>query len=127
MYKLGYKDTDRELEIEIYGLTFKLPKINKKLQDDINELEKEKEDINSLNKSINLLLGEGAIDKINAQRVKDGYEELDLLNITQIIGFIGSIIGKEIIKIRNENKQNYDFKDGYRNYNKRPYNNNYRR
>lgn len=126
MYKLGYKDTDRELEIEIYGLTFKLPRINKKLQDDIKELEEKKEDINSLNESINLLLGENAVDKINKKRINDGYKELDILNIMQIISFIGQVIGKELVKIQIQNKEQFNnYKTNYRN--NKPYNNNYRR
>lgn len=106
MYKIGYEQTDKNLEIEIYDIIFELPRITEKLQNDIRELSKKENDISTLNESIDLLLGAGAVNKINKKRINDGYRELDLINITEIISFIGSITAKEIIKSKNRMRQN---------------------
>jgi hypothetical protein len=71
--KLGYENTDKKIEIEIYGLKFEIKNVDK-----IKEYENvEDNDLNGLEKMIESVLGKGSIEKINEQRKKDGYEEID--------------------------------------------------
>ena len=71
--KIGYENTDRKIEIEIYGINFEIKNVDK-----IKEFENiEDDDLNGLEKMIESLLGEGSIDKINEQRKKDGYDKID--------------------------------------------------
>lgn len=85
--KIGYENTDKKIEIEIYGLKFEISNVEK-----IKEYENvEDNDLNGLKKMIEVLLGDGAVQKINEQRIKDGYKEIDnkialnlLVNISQV-------------------------------------------
>lgn len=71
--KLGYENTDKKIEIEIYGIKFEIKNVDK-----IKEYENvEDNDLNGLEKMIESVLGKGSIEKINEQRKKDGYEEID--------------------------------------------------
>ena len=71
--KIGYENTDKKLEIEIYGLTFELQNVEK-----LKEYENvDDNDLNGLEKMIEVVLGDGAIDKLNEQREKDGYKKID--------------------------------------------------
>ena len=71
--RIGYENTDKKIEIEIYGLKFELKNVDK-----IKEYENvEDNDLNGLEKMIESVLGKGSIEKINEQRKKDGYEEID--------------------------------------------------
>lgn len=71
--RIGYENTDKKIEIEIYGLKFEIKNVDK-----IKEYENvEDNDLNGLEKMIESLLGKGSIEKINEQRKKDGYEEID--------------------------------------------------
>jgi hypothetical protein len=71
--KIGYENTDKKIEIEIYGLKFEIKNVDK-----IKEYENvEDNDLNGLEKMIESLIGEGSINKINEQREKDGYGKID--------------------------------------------------
>lgn len=71
--RIGYENTDKKIEIEIYGLKFEIKNVDK-----IREYEDIKEDdLNGLEKMIESLIGEGSINKINEQREKDGYGKID--------------------------------------------------
>lgn len=71
--RIGYENTDKKIEIEIYGLKFEIKNVDK-----IKEYENvEDNDLNGLEKIIESVLGKGSIEKINEQRKKDGYEEID--------------------------------------------------
>ena len=71
--RIGYENTDKKIEIEIYGLKFEIKNVDK-----IKEYENvEDNDLNGLEKMIESLLGKCSIEKINEQRKKDGYEEID--------------------------------------------------
>lgn len=71
--RIGYENTDKKLEIEIYGLKFEIKNVNK-----IKEYENvEDNDLNGLEKMIESLIGEGSINKLNEQREKDGREKID--------------------------------------------------
>lgn len=71
--KIGYENTDKKIEIEIYGLKFEIKNVDK-----IKEYENvEDDDLNGLEKMIESLIGEGSINKINEKREKDGYGKID--------------------------------------------------
>ena len=71
--RIGYENTDKKIEIEIYGLKFEIKNVDK-----IKEFENvEDDDLNSLEKMIEMLIGEGSIKKINEKRKEDGYKEID--------------------------------------------------
>lgn len=71
--KIGYENTDKKIEIEIYGLKFEIKNVDK-----IKEYENvEDNDLNGLEKMIESLIGEGSINKLNEQREKDGRGKID--------------------------------------------------
>ena len=73
--KFGYEDTDKKIEIDLYGIEFKIKLDNKK----IKELENVKDEISlkEMEMHIDEILGENAVKKINEKRKKDGYKEID--------------------------------------------------
>lgn len=71
--KLGYENTDKKIEVEIYGIPFEIKNVDKMKQfEDVED-----DDLNGLEKILETLLGEGAIEKLNNQREKDGYKKID--------------------------------------------------
>jgi hypothetical protein len=71
--RIGYENTDKKIEIEIYGLKFEIKNVEK-----IKDYENvEDDDLNGLEKMIETLLGENSINKLNEQRKKDGYDKID--------------------------------------------------
>lgn len=82
-FSFGYEDTDKSIEIDLYGLIFKANVKNK----DIEELKNIRDDIelSELEEIINKYLGRNAVEKINRQRKLDGYNEIDEDIATQII------------------------------------------
>ena len=73
--KFGYEDTDKKIEIELYGIVFEIKLDNKKIE----ELTKIKNDISleEMEKYLDEILGENAVKKINEKRRIDGYKEID--------------------------------------------------
>ena len=137
MMSIGYEDTDKKLEIEIYGLKFEVNKEkiskNKKI-DEINVNE------NDLENQIEELLGANAIEKINRKRISDGYSEMTIDVQVQVLKFIYITYIKSIttgmtndltnvIEIEKNKVINMQNRQEKRNYNRnRRYNNrNYRR
>lgn len=80
----GYEDTDKSIEVELYGIVFEI--------NNIDDLEKIKEvdsnNENAIEELIESLLGKGSIERINNKRRKDGYKELDLNIEMNILGCI---------------------------------------
>jgi hypothetical protein len=71
--KLGYENTDKKIEVEIYGIPFEIKNVDKMKQfEDVED-----DDLNGLEEILETLLGEGAIEKLNNQREKDGYKKID--------------------------------------------------
>lgn len=71
--RIGYENTDKKIEIEIYGIKFEIKNVNKiKEYEDIED-----DDLSGLEKVIESVLGNESIDKINEQREKDGYKKMD--------------------------------------------------
>lgn len=73
--KFGYEDTDKKIEIDLYGIEFEIKLNNKK----IKELENVKDEISlkEMKMHIDEILGENAVKKINEKRKLDGYKEID--------------------------------------------------
>lgn len=73
--KFDYKDTDKKIEIELYGIIFEIRLNSKKIE----ELKKIKDEISleEMEKYLDEILGENAVYKINEKRKRDGYKEID--------------------------------------------------
>lgn len=82
--KFGYEDTDKSIEIDLYGLVFEIKNL-----DSLEKLESlDKEDSNAIEAQLEKILGEGSIEKINNKRVNDGYKKLNLDIELNILGCI---------------------------------------
>lgn len=88
----GYEDTDKKLEIELYGLVFEIRNLNS-----IDELEDlNRNDFSSIEKELEKILGKGSIEKINNKRRKDGYQDLDINIELNILGCIMETYAKSM-------------------------------
>lgn len=124
MRELSYNDTEREIEIKIYGLNFKISDKIEKLNTE--EIQKQAEtDEKIIEKVIDDILGENATQKINEQRVKDGYDEMNLNVQTQVLNWIVQQytdevlepINKTVNRIQNRNyRRNGKYNNRYRRY-----------
>lgn len=122
MRELSYKDTEREIEVKIFDLNFK---INNKIEKlNTEEIQKNAEtDIKTIEKIIDEILGENATKKINEKRVADGYEEMSLDVQTQVLNFLIEQYTNEVLNPLNKTVNHIQ----NRNYRNRRYNNRYRR
>ena len=79
---IGYEQTDKKVEIDIYGIRFE---INRE-----RILEKDTKNIEEVNpeKEIEDVLGNGAVEKINNKRVSDGYSKMTVDVAIKILSFI---------------------------------------
>lgn len=124
MRELSYNDTEREIEIKIYGLNFKISDKIEKLNTE--EIQKQAEtDEKIIEKVIDDILGENATQKINEQRAKDGYDEMNLNVQTQVLNWIVQQytdevlepINKTVNRIQNRNyRRNGKYNNRYRRY-----------
>jgi len=73
--EFGYEDTDKKIEISLYGLIFEINK-EKIIDKDVNDINSDDED--KIRKEIEDIIGEGSIEKINRKRISDGYKEMTL-------------------------------------------------
>lgn len=104
--KLNYEDTDRKIELEIYGLTFE---VKKEIEDiDAKEL-KEQNKIN-ISEIIDKIFGNGATDKINKKRIQDGYEVMDTQVALTIISYAVNAYVNASVSPINEVINNYNYK-----------------
>lgn len=136
----GYEDTDKKLEIELYGLVFEIRNLNS-----IEELENlDRNNYNSIEEQLEKILGKGSIEKINNKRRKDGYQDLDINIELNILGCImetyaksmtNNTLGRVLDSVNDMNKDidnviNNNFnRNQRRNYNRNQHrgNRNYRR
>lgn len=122
MIKIDYKDTDKKLEVGIYGLNF-----------DINSKELEEIDTKNMNDNldeiITKVLGEGALEKINAKRKEDGYKEADSqVKLTIITFLVETYVNASISPINNMvDRTSYKYKNINRKVNNIKGRRNYRR
>lgn len=94
MYEIGYQDTDKEVEVKIFGLQFKIKGILN--EENIKEIEENKNNVELIDKQIKMLIGEDAIDKINKKRKEDGREEMDLIVKANVLGMLMGVYAEQI-------------------------------
>lgn len=71
----GYEDTDKKIEIELYGLVFEINK-EKIMNKDIKSINENNED--TVKREIEEVIGIGSVEKINNKRISDGYKKMTL-------------------------------------------------
>lgn len=111
MYKIGYEQTDEKILVDIYGLPFEVKRIDKSIIDEIKKIKEEVNNIDELYKYVDMFLGEGATEKINAKREQDGYEKMNYEVILAIIELVFRVQKEKIDKINN--RMNY-YEKNYR-------------
>lgn len=91
--KIGYEQTDKKIEIEIYDLKFEIKNVEK-----LQEFEDVKDnDLDTIKKMIETMLGEGAVEKINKKRKEDGYDEINSSIALNILLGIYKVYSSEYI------------------------------
>lgn len=118
--KIGYENTDKKIEVEIYGLKFELNNIEK-LKDYENV---EDNDLDGIKKILETILGENSVKKINEKRKKDGYKEIDNEIAINILANLSNVYMQEyqnkVFKPLTETYNNINnFNKNIRRYNKR--------
>lgn len=127
MYSFGYEDSDKDLNVKIYDLGFKVNKFTVK---ELKQYEKlDNNDYDKLEEVLEKLLGNGAIEKINDKRKKDGYGEMTIDVLVKVITFVIETVAKQIANDDEIRTDNYYKNDRYnrRNRYNRSYGRNYRR
>ena len=131
----GYEDTDKKIEVSLYGLIFEINKKNI-VDKDINNIDERNE--NEVENEIKEIIGENSIEKINNKRINDGYEKMTLDVEVAVLtciykAYITATSGTMIDEIINTNKEiekkvkdNAMNREQRRNYNKDYYRRNYR-
>lgn len=121
MRELSYKDTEREIEVKIFDLEFKIS--NKIEKINTEEIQKQAEtDEKIIENIIDNILGQDATKKINEKRVSDGYEEMSLDVQTQVLNWIIQTYSEEVLRPMRRTVNNMEnYKRG------RKLNNRYRR
>lgn len=125
MRELSYKDTEREIEVKIFDLEFKIS--NKIEKINTEEIQKQAEtDEKIIEKIIDDILGKDATKKINEKRVQDGYEVMSLDVQTQVLNWIIRQYTEEVLKpVENTVNNIQKYSNDYRR--NRKFNNRYRR
>lgn len=119
--KINYEETDKKINVEIYGLIFE---INEKVMEDLdvdelklNGTETEVENV------INQLLGDGSVEKINKKRENDGYEKMNLSVAFSIIVFLVNTYVNTVVepinKVADNFQKTYDKINNFNGYNSR--------
>ena len=93
-YKFGYEDSDKIVKVDIYGLEFKVNDIKK---EEIEEIQKNQNDEEKVDKCLKQMLGEDAIEKINKKRKEDGYEEMDIKTKVGVLAFTFQAYCEELV------------------------------
>ena len=81
----GYQDTDKKIEIELYGLVFEIKNLS---NEKIEEFRNINSDLSELERQIEDILGNGSVEKINNKRIADGYDKMNLEVEVNILGCI---------------------------------------
>lgn len=124
MNRIDYEQTDKKIVVDIYGIEFEIKKLRKEILQEIEDLKKEEtEDFESLYKYIDLFLGEGASEKINAKRKEDGYEPMNYEVILKIIDMVVGIYKEQYNELMNYGNKfdRYSKQVNNRNYRRRRY------
>lgn len=134
--KFSYEDTDKKIEIDLYGIIFEINNL-----DSLEELENlDAENGNAVEAQLEKILGKGAIEKINNKRISDGYKKLDLNVELSILGCIfeayaksmtGNVLDRATNAVNSINKDinraNIRNREQRRNYNRNNNRNGYNR
>lgn len=81
----GYQDTDKKIEIELYGLVFEIKNLS---NEKIEEFRNINNDLSKIERQIEDILGNGSVEKINNKRIADGYDKMNLEVEVNILGCI---------------------------------------
>lgn len=81
----GYQDTDKKIEIELYGLVFEIKNLS---NEKIEEFRNINNDLSKIERQIEDILGNGSVEKINNKRIADGYDKMGLEVELNILGCI---------------------------------------
>ena len=81
----GYQDTDKKIEIELYGLVFEIKNLS---NEKIEEFRNINNDLSKIERQIEDILGNGSVEKINNKRIADGYDKMSLEVELNILGCI---------------------------------------
>lgn len=103
----GYEDTDKKIEVDLYGLIFEINKENI-VDKDISNIDERNE--KNVENEIKELIGEDSIEKINNKRIKDGHEKMTLDVEVAVLtciykAYITATSGNMIDEIINTNKE----------------------
>lgn len=79
--RVGYEQTDENVEIDIYGIKFEINK-EKILEKNINNVS------NNPEKELEEILGSGAVEKINNKRIADGYKKMTMDVAVKVLSFV---------------------------------------
>lgn len=127
--KFGYEDTDKKIEIEIYGLVFEIKNLDKRNIEDLRNIDRS---LDSVEKEIENILGKGSVKTLNEKRKKDGYDDMSLDVELAILGCIfetyakattNNMIEKVTNTVKDLNDKMYNLNKGNRE--QRRYNNRY--
>lgn len=123
--KISFEDTDKKLEIDIYGKLYEI-KVNKLEEINTEDLEKE-EDINAMDKMLDSVLGEGAVEELNKIRKENGYERMAVSHELAIFMKMIEIYADSVMAPINSLENTYNNINRQMNrYEKRNYNKGYR-
>ena len=81
----GYQDTDKKIEIELYGSVFEIKSLS---NEKIEEFRNINNDLSKIERQIEDILGNGSVEKINNKRIADGYDKMSLEVEVNILGCI---------------------------------------
>lgn len=125
--KLNYEDTDKKIQVDIYGLIFEINKeeISKIKAEDYENSEDEK----AIEKLINLIIGNDAVDKINEKRKQDGYNEMTIDVEVAVLSCLYTAyinaatnpmedVANNINKTYERYNTNYNYRNNRKNYNR---------
>lgn len=79
--RIGYEQTDENVEIDIYGIRFEINK-EKILEKNINNVS------NNPEEELEEILGKGSVEKINSKRIADGYEKMTIDVAVKVLSFV---------------------------------------
>lgn len=96
MINYGYEDTDKKIEISLYGLTFEIKNLNEKKIEELSKIDKDNR--NGIEAQLDMILGEGAVEKINNKRIADGHEKMSIDVELNIFGCIFEAYSKEMVQ-----------------------------
>lgn len=129
--KFGYEDTDKKIEIDLYGLVFEIKNLSNEKIENFRNFDK---NLSNVERQIEEILGTGTIEKINNKRLADGHEKMGLEVELNILGCIFEAYAKamtnstmdRVVKSINDINSKVEGLSNNR-YQRRKYRRNYRR